>query len=388
MAAAGIAAALGVAPWDRGAVLAAKREFLRAETPEFLPHPFVGQASTQDVGTGGALAGREPLYAARPDSLPERPVRVLVLGGSLAKHLSQNDPHPGSTPERSRDILQRALNAAFATDRFVVYNAATGGGKQPQQLFRLQYLLLLGERFDLVLNVDGFNEIALPLVENVPVGTPAILPRAYPHLLSASTVDVSCVSRSNRYASTHSVVPLVELWRLVVIRRCLRQTDRPAPEAQQAVAGQFRFSAEDSVGALEDAVAIWARSSAALERLARDAGAAYLHVIQPNQYVAGSKPLSEEERDIALAPADDPYRQAIEAHYAALQPDLLRAGTAVDLRQVFADQPETLYRDRCCHLNDRGMELLAQAIVAAQRRTFARLLDAEVRATPGSAILP
>ena len=43
-----------------------------------------------------------------------------------------------------------------------------GGYKQPQQLLTLAYYISLGAEFDTVINIDGFNEVALPPIHNIP----------------------------------------------------------------------------------------------------------------------------------------------------------------------------------------------------------------------------
>ena len=43
-----------------------------------------------------------------------------------------------------------------------------------------------------------------------------------------------------------------------------------------------------------------------------------------------------------------------------------------DLTGIFADHPETLYRDTCCHLNERGNELLAAEMVRLMAPALAR----------------
>ena len=56
-----------------------------------------------------------------------------------------------------------------------------------------------------------------------------------------------------------------------------------------------------------------------------------------------------------------------------------------DLTGIFANHPETLYRDNCCHLNDRGNELLAAAMVERMAPALRRL-GGENPAGPVSAL--
>ena len=43
-----------------------------------------------------------------------------------------------------------------------------------------------------------------------------------------------------------------------------------------------------------------------------------------------------------------------------------KAGIKVhDLAAIFKQTKDTVYIDKCCHLNDRGNEIMAQAIVSA-----------------------
>ena len=100
--------------------------------------------------------------------------------------------------------------------------------------------------------------------------------------------------------------------------------------------------------------------------MATAAGADYYHFLQPSQYIPGSKPLSPEELQFAYGET-----QQRRGNYAETYPLLVQYGQELqqrgvnyfDLTGIFRDHPETLYNDRCCHLNDRGNELLAAAIV-------------------------
>ena len=86
--------------------------------------------------------------------------------------------------------------------------------------------------------------------------------------------------------------------------------------------------------------------------------------VQPNQYLNGSKPLSPEEKAVAFEPgAASTFGPSMERVRDAV-PELRANGVRIfDLTGIFADVKETLYIDDCCHLNQRGNELLAEAMI-------------------------
>ena len=55
---------------------------------------------------------------------------------------------------------------------------------------------------------------------------------------------------------------------------------------------------------------VWANSSILLDRLCRGRAISYYHFLQPNQYLAGSKPILEDEKQIAILEGH-PYGQGV-----------------------------------------------------------------------------
>jgi hypothetical protein len=130
-----------------------------------------------------------------------------------------------------------------------------------------------------------------------------------------------------------------------------------------AALGPLEQFADDNE-ALARCVALWKDSSQQIDRLCRANGIAYLHVLQPNQYVPGSKPMGDAERlETGLGNRYSPF---VEQGY----PLLVRAGQSLrdtgvafhDLTMLFAEIEEPLYADRFCHYNERGNRLLAEAV--------------------------
>ena len=104
-----------------------------------------------------------------------------------------------------------------------------------------------------------------------------------------------------------------------------------------------------------------------MHRLSTANDARYVHLLQPNQRVPDSKPMSQAERGIALA--DNPYADHARAGYAALiarGAELAPAGVEYhDLTRLFADVEEPLYSDSCCHLSVAGYARVARALCEA-----------------------
>ena len=138
-------------------------------------HPYFGPvhrsgipveipASMQDVAPGTPRTDTPAGFAtnnfgfATPHDFPylkksEREFVVGVFGGSVGVWFCQL-----GMPRVVQELSQRP----FFRDRTIVPLCFSHEGyKQPQQAVLLTYFLSIGQQFDLVINLDGFNEVAL-----------------------------------------------------------------------------------------------------------------------------------------------------------------------------------------------------------------------------------
>jgi hypothetical protein len=309
------------------------------------------------------------------------PYRVVVTGGSVAEEFFVY----------ARETLAAELRASGRMgDRPVeVVSAAVAGFKQPQQLFAISYLLALGARFDMVVNLDGFNEVVLPFTDNVPAGLAPSFPFRW-NSVATDGLDPQTAVYIARVVETEDAL---RVWRrrlnrvglrdsslaLAWWQRVKQRSDEQSAEAQRAL--QERLAAHDGAQMrgpkprsdsgevlFQDSVGLWARSSRSLYAICRSNGVGYLHLLQPNQYVAGSKPFEPAERKAALAPTSSPTRVGAELGYRLLiEEGALLAGDAlpfVDLTDLFSGVREPIYRDACCHYFALGYETLAKRIAA------------------------
>ena len=347
--------------------------------PWLIGHPYYGftpRSPSRDLNAMPPLQRREDI------------VVVGLLGGSVAAYV--------------KPFLERALRHYFAAGpgqrQPAVLGLAPLGGKQPQQAIIVVNSLQLGGEFDLIVNLDGFNELAGSVGRNVEEGVVPFFPLWWNKRVGLTAAEalragqIGLLRREQaRLAQNAAASPLR---RSAVFGLASRyRQERTAAEIirlnHELAAMQSAYSLEqrgprsglEGEGAALAAARVWYRGSLALARLAELAGADYYHFLQPNQYAPGSKPLSAAERELAYDPLS-PDKSSVEKGYpllAGFGRDLQRQGVNYfDLTGIFAAHPETLYIDQCCHLNERGMELLA----AEMTRLMAPALRRRGRARP------
>jgi hypothetical protein len=284
--------------------------------------------------------------------------------------------------------LKGLLNARSTElgQEFVVINFALGGYKQPQQLMALNYLLALGAEFDVVINLDGFNEVALPPADNIPRQVNPFYPRGWDRRTANAVTpgmlrvlgyrEVTKLQRSkwtNAFAQHHLYLSptLFLIWQFQDQRmaRTIYKADRQIASTgtegpTYTMRGPAYVYADDEL-LYRDIGDVWERSSLQMKVLCEANGAKYYHFLQPNQYLPGSKPMMEEERRQAINEAS-PYRNGAMKGYPVLVKrgqSLLDAGmNFTDLTMVFADHAEILYKDDCCHTNTEGSIIVAKRI--------------------------
>ncbi len=139
-----------------------------------VPHPYFGVILPPTNPVDGPLAinaygffGTDSPVQSRSDT----EFRIAVVGGSVARQLVQD----------SEQIFVESLARlpCLANKEIKVVSLAADGYKQPQQLLAITYLTILGGEFDAVVNLDGLNEIALPAIDNIPMGVFASFPRSW-----------------------------------------------------------------------------------------------------------------------------------------------------------------------------------------------------------------
>ena len=119
---------------------------------------------------------------------------------------------------------------------------------------------------------------------------------------------------------------------------------------------------------LHDLTALWGRASRLLHGVCEASGILYIHALQPNQYLPGSKPMGPQELEVAYL-EKSLYGTMVRRGYPLMieEGEALRAGGVrfLDLSMLFADVEDPIYVDTCCHISELGNTMLADAIIEA-----------------------
>jgi len=317
-----------------------------------------------------------PLATRAPDK-----VVIVLFGGSVADQVFY----------LGGDALVDALRdrPGYAGKEIELISTAVGGYKQPQQLIVLATLLALGAEYDVVVNLDGFNEIDTA-DDNRGEGIFPFFPHNW-KVQGRQGFDTATVLRLARVEEIRQqrqalrrffARPLLSRSAFFLTLWDFLDSGREAELRHEMIAMESvaegealppqirgpRLSFDDDQGFFTAMTAAWGRASREMARLCASQGIVYAHFLQPNQYVPDTKVLTEEEREVAIDP-DFAGSERVPVAYPLLRAEgerLRREGVRfTDLTQIYAGEAGTIYNDFCCHVNERGAVLMARAIAAA-----------------------
>ncbi|MDB4433385.1 hypothetical protein N9166_01475 [bacterium] len=342
------------------------------EIVKYLPHPYLGFVPNRrgpEVGDHWWIDSDVDPFREGGDAL-----RVAIVGGSVAYNLRD-----------SWDAFTEVLRElpGFGGEPIHRFTLAAPANKQPQQSMAVSYFLALGGKIDILINLDGFNEVGSEIKRNLRLGVHP----AYPSMWAQVTRDwsdsaelqrlgeVAMLRRQRtrlaglfehlRYSVTANLV-----WQLLDTHLGLQIYRRSA--ADEEIEALPLHSSGPSFGGDDDAarrfsIEMWARSSLLLDRIADGQGFAYFHFLQPNQYVSGAKhKFTIVERELRLT--QKRYREIIPRWYPELQAaGALLRGQGVrffDLTRIHEDVDDTVYYYYydCCHFTPLGRDILARSM--------------------------
>ncbi|MBK7642878.1 MAG: hypothetical protein IPJ19_07480 [Planctomycetes bacterium] len=339
-------------------------------------HPYFGwESGTREICTDADLEfQRKPANA--------NAYELMLLGGSVASMFGIEEY--GAAELRA----QLLADPRFQGREIHIMNVARGGSKQPQQVNRLVYLLALGIRIDGVIELDGFNEVALGN-KNAKQGIHPVFPSGdhWAYLGSTGATDRKGIDLMLELRLSQRAVAAAcdraldwQLYRSALFgsialgnvhqlqqRVGLQQeecTRYLTLQSSNVVRGPV--FASNATGAVGESLRSWYQCSLTMQEICRARSIHYLHVLQPTLHDKGSKPVTK--RELETGAIDPSWLQGVQLGY----PRMRAAGSALrehgvnyyDASGVFAGVEGPIYHD-ACHFGPPGNKILARAIAKA-----------------------
>jgi len=326
------------------------------------------------------LIKKDPGCCDYPFVKDDNDIVVAIFGGSVAAGFSLAlQKHP-----EWAQLLSK--NPAWNGKRIRILNFAMPGFKQPQQFITLSYWLSLGQQFDLILNIDGFNEVVTSY-KNWESGVEPSFP--------ADTLWGSWGRQLDRSAfkdESHSAKFYLAAWHRTEEKEWKLRSENCLMAScfwfSQLISNYSSFRAkrlEIDIQATQQKISLfpteinskfsknfnihehtthyWRSSSKAMSALARDNGSIYLHVLQPNQWWKNSgsyTPLVHDHQYKWVIPlVNDGYPKLVESLSWLNNKNV----NTLDATTIFREKSSRdVYIDDCCHFTDNGNEILASKI--------------------------
>jgi hypothetical protein len=351
-------------------------------------HPYTGF----DILPALRFTTQHTAYFATQES--KETLDILLFGGSVANGFARD----------ASDVLVELLkrDERFRDRPLRVLRYARASFKQPQQINSLVYLLACGFQPDAVINLDGFNEVAVansndhfevnPLQPSVSQWGPYVGNVLDNEELMAGMMDLRILRLGNDALAQRALDSRL-LWSSLVgnlFLGRLRSGRAKQSQMQADLVGQVAGTKTTKNSKLHQnpvvrgplwqrglesvmdmCVNCWKQSSISMDAICKRRSIFYLHVLQPTLHSEGAKVATEEE--LSTGKATEQWMQAAQVGYPKLKlagKELLSEGVEfLDASLVFADVSETLYYDPC-HFSKRGQAILAESIAAAFLKAY------------------
>lgn len=290
---------------------------------------------------------------------PLQTYRLAIVGGSVAHGLI---PYFDSYLRNNRKLLPDRY------DETEVFGLALGGAKQPMQLQGVNALLSMGYEFDAIVNIAGWNEIALGAVENFNGGMPVLYPRGHVDriiLEQRSLLNDGISERCKAFDKPLGWHPAYILYSYSCIKRMRSQISSKQDYQNVLTRLNLSASSEPKHDRLDAALRAWAKSSINLSAISRVNGIQYLEVIQPSLNHSQSKlHLTDEEAAYQCRNKKNEIADSVNAIFSTdlrshFPRDLI---SVLDLRFIFASSNDKEFID-CVHLSESGNQKVVDRVV-------------------------
>lgn len=318
------------------------------------PHPLFGFMREKNLSLIGELREHHPTNE----------FRILLLGGSVAEIFGDWT--------HIETILKQRISALRNLDVRLL-NLATGGYKQPQQFFILSYLI---DQVDLVINIDGFNEL---MSHDDDFYFPLEYPIFWNRFFSENSFNYGLYTAEasvrllyqfinflpQRFKYLSSSRAYYFFWsnlRIILFNSFMRLERLNRDKLNEG--RKLMRPPDDLESGGKEKLSVWKKYQVLSALIARSRNLPYFSFVQPNQYLKGSKPLSSREIQNFINPAWAAFLNPRMKMLSEAADELAKSGLPVkNAMWIFKNELQDIYIDSCCHFNDLGNKILENAIL-------------------------
>lgn len=273
---------------------------------------------------------------------------IAVLGGSVADQFARHIVANYRLTEKLKSLIPNLKDKDI---RFM--NLAIPGYKQPQQYIALSYFI---DDIDMIIQLDGWNEIWSRTSESYPFNFPSFSEFLYNEEAQENIHAIFKSKETSEYIRMH---PILKKSKTLLLYRNILLKDISSETETISKPKKFfynkNFSNEEIKNQL---VSNWVKYLKLEQMIAKFYNKPAFFFIQPSQYNPGSKAFSAEENATVL---NQRYANSTE-YFQTLRRSAKNIGNVHDLVDVFKNEKGTIYTDDCCHVNEKGNDILASEI--------------------------
>jgi len=335
---------------------------------KFWLHPywgFIREPSSMSNNMGFLFTDGDYPYAAASKEFV-----IGIFGGSIAQHFCQY----------GADLLSSGMEKLLESkgyDRITVLCFAELAHRQPQSLYAFIYFL---DTIDMAIFLEGFNEAVFWLEKGYPPDFPHIWFWKPLASIKFSPYEASLLGRiqtstesRKKITKTFLKTPLKHsmfahvIWRILTNDK-IRKENSLTRELEKEQSREYFYRLPEGISQKQLRERYF-RQYEDIIRITSAIGKVFqkpvFHILQPNQYLDGSKKFSEVETQKFRV--NESLHNFVSAGYPVMQSlykNFKRAGiNTLDFSMLFREITETIYKDDCCHLNQLGNELIAEAFL-------------------------
>lgn len=330
--------------WD---TYAAKRSYHSLNWFKYKYHPYLG-FDEKDSFLNQPIAKNKGVF------------RIGILGGSVAESFGNFliDKKDQILPPFTKQKRGKTYKINFD-----IINLARGSYKQPQQLIAS---ILALEYIDLFLSIEGLNDTTLNHKACRPQSWPQQIGRFDPGLQSIYKSIANALREiyNFSYAATKHKLAFPKVLHYVSGSALLNIYYQFESKHTLVLLEGCNSNLEES-NLDEQRIQAWLDDIKKQHLLINHGNREIYTFLQPNQYLRGTKFWSQEEKAI-FSNMGSGYKDYVAKHY-GLGVEKFRELVAqdsnyVDLTDVFKHTTEQIYIDECCHVGDKGNELMFKRI--------------------------